>query len=1432
MITRLLFAILLAATPLSAQVVINEFMADNVTSPNTDEDGQINDWLELQNNGPTSVSLNGWYLTDDAGDLQKWRFPVTAPVVSLASGARLVVWCSNKNRKANVTKLHTNFKLSASGEYLALVRADGITVEHSYAPMYPPQIPNGTYGLGNTVTTTVVFAEGGAGKAKVAATASDFTTNFNTPANAWTTTSYTDTTWQAGDSGFGFGNPFTGLIGTGGDVLGIMKPAGGPNNGSCFLRFPFTVSSLSGIQAVRLRIKYDDAYAFYINGTFIGKSGFAPSALAWNSVTTSGLDRSDASASTFEIGTLINGSGPLVVGDNILGIQVINNSASGTNALCRPQLEVDVSGAPIAGYLATSTRGAANSSVTTVIGPFINNTTDQVPRPGGGVGSAELVISTKVTPTLRPLATTSPVVLKYRIMYGVEPAGITMLDDGAGAAGASGDLVAGDSIYTCKVPTTALTAGQMIRWRIEAKDNGATATYAYDPPYLFNATTPPANPPPVNLSSDLDQYYGTVALDGIATSNLPILHWFAQTPANADGASGESCSFFFQPISKDNPPVGYIQPPGRFYDNIPVNLHGQSSGGFPQKSHNMSFNKLNRFKWKDGLPECQGVNLLTTYADKTKLRNTLAWGTWGESGHLASHFSQPLRVQQNAAFRGLYDLVEDANRGFLEREGLDPERGSLYKVYNSLENGNVASGNGGGSEKKNPDDGDYSELVAFTAGIADSRTMTDRLKFTYDNVDLASLINFWAVHSIILGRDFGHKNYYVFRDTGGTLEWSPLPWDQDLSFGHTWTSGNGYFDDDMHSQAPVQIGVTSNRLLQITYGTNELNSMFVARMRTLMNQFYVSGTETNGPFEQKINSLLNLIDSDPNNPATGSDDADLNARKWGFWVDTAGAQIAYTDSRMADHTVRAQALRVLSSNPVPPYPGANPYGNWGDGSTSMLPFLPGRRAFLFSTPAPTSGTLPIPATPPANPTLIIESIVFNPTTGVPSVLPTDLDTQAFEYFIIRNPNNFAVDISGWTLTGEISMTFRGGTVIPAQGTTTTQGTNSAYVNQLIVANKPQGFRQRTASPTNSEYRYVCGPYKGQLSARGGSIILSRPNNLMNPAAGYTQIATASYTGVPTQSQQFLRITELNYHPSNPTPAELLALPGVTDSDFEFIEVTNTSGATLNLAGARFDRGVDFTFPATAVATIAPGERRIVVANLAAFRLRYGNGLDALLLGEWLGNLDNSGEEIQLVDPLGEVVLEFSYNDTWYPPTDGGGYSLVTRVEATSHTAFGNPSAWAISGSSIGSPGADDTSYGTHYTGWRWDHYTEAELTLPSTLGDLNGDDDGDGMNNFTEFAFGRLPRVADNPGALTVGGTVNDAGTNYLCVTFRRAKNALDVTYTIEANSDLTNAAGWANVGVLVSATDLGNGTEEVCFRDTTPMGTTPRYIRVRAVKP
>jgi len=65
------------------------------------------------------------------------------------------------------------------------------------------------------------------------------------------------------------------------------------------------------------------------------------------------------------------------------------------------------------------------------------------------------------------------------------------------------------------------------------------------------------------------------------------------------------------------------------------------------------------------------------------------------------------------------------------------------------------------------------------------------------------------------------------------------------------------------------------------------------------------------------------------------------------------------------------------------------------------------------------------------------------------------------------------------------------------------------------------------------------------------------------------------------------------------------MPGVNASDFEFIELTNLGAAPLNLGGASFASGVTFVFPPNF--TLGPGERTVIVANQAAFILRYGNG---------------------------------------------------------------------------------------------------------------------------------------------------------------------------------------------------------------------------------
>ena len=100
--------------------VISEFMAVNNTILN-DEDGQNSDWIQIHNEGATNANLKGWFLTDSTNNLAQWQFPDT----NVPPNGYLVVFASGKDRRTPGNPLHTNFKLSSGGEYLALLAPDG-----------------------------------------------------------------------------------------------------------------------------------------------------------------------------------------------------------------------------------------------------------------------------------------------------------------------------------------------------------------------------------------------------------------------------------------------------------------------------------------------------------------------------------------------------------------------------------------------------------------------------------------------------------------------------------------------------------------------------------------------------------------------------------------------------------------------------------------------------------------------------------------------------------------------------------------------------------------------------------------------------------------------------------------------------------------------------------------------------------------------------------------------------------------------------------------------------------------------------------------------------------------------------------------------------------------------------------------------------------
>ncbi len=113
-----------------------------------DENGDRPDWLEIFNPNTFTQNLAGFTLTDSALDLAKWAFPLA----NIAPGKYLVVFASGKDRRSTGSPLHTNFSLTASGEYLALSAPGGGVLQqfpgdYPTTLLFPKQSDRVTYGF-------------------------------------------------------------------------------------------------------------------------------------------------------------------------------------------------------------------------------------------------------------------------------------------------------------------------------------------------------------------------------------------------------------------------------------------------------------------------------------------------------------------------------------------------------------------------------------------------------------------------------------------------------------------------------------------------------------------------------------------------------------------------------------------------------------------------------------------------------------------------------------------------------------------------------------------------------------------------------------------------------------------------------------------------------------------------------------------------------------------------------------------------------------------------------------------------------------------------------------------------------------------------------------------------------------------------------------
>lgn len=1104
-----------------------------------------------------------------------------------------------------------------------------------------------------------------------------------------------------------------------------------PGNAGAFMRIPFNVADPAAVSSLRLTSRANDGFVAWLNGVQIASLN-APASPAWNSTAT-------ATALATRSTVVDLPTTGLVAGTNILAVHAMNNSTSDPNFLSLNILEsvvIDPAGA----YLVSNTPGAANAAVRTSIGPFItgvlyNGLLELPPQPVGGAGSAPITVSAKVTPSLRPLATTNPVQLAWRIMYNAETV-VNMTETTPGT-------------WSADIPTTALTAGQMIRWRLIATDN--TGVQGTAPAFLS----------PTNS----DQYFGTVALDSV-TSQLPIYRVFVAGTYTFNNSHvidqnnvGGRAAFFYD---------------GELYDNVYIRIKGDTTRTLNKRAHRVDFNSEHQFRWAPGRSRMKELALNAEYVDPSYTRQMLTMWLHRTSGTGGpEHF--PVRCQINGVFWQLAFHTETQDFELLENMGLDPN-GAMYASVGQMA--------GAAGEKQTRTYEGTTDMTNFVTAITNANATT-RKNNVFDQIDIPATVNYLAVARLTQEGDDVWANMVIHRDSDRTGEWRIIPFDTNLSWGQLYwadaTSINNVIQaaNDRNKSHPLYgnsqcwtldyAGVRYNRFYDAIISVPETRAMLLRRMRSIMDQYLQAPGTVNPLLEGMIDAHVAKI----------TPEVTLDRAAWG-WPANGGAY-GFGTQPFNDGTSNSAIYQMKNL------------------------FLTPRRTHLFVTHTSTTNvgiantnSAGIPATP--------QPAVVPITIAGYDAWPAGSTTQDEEYIELNNPNAFAADISGWKLTGGVDFTFKSGTVINAGGS-------------LYVSPRQAAFRARTVSPKGGEGRFVVGPYDGKISSRGELIELW-------DAAG-ALVTGVTTTAAPTPAQTALRITELNYHPVDPSAAELAAITSLFADDFEYIELLNTGATTLNLAGARFTKGIDYTFPAGT--TLAAGARLVVVASVPAFQLRYPSA--PAPLGPWLGALDNGGEDIEIVDPSGEVVLDFTYNDSWFLPTDGGGRTLVVRDAVPAHTGYGQPTHWAISGTEGGTPGTAEPDFANHFIGWRWDYFTSAEITLPDgsanfALVGADANPDGDSLSNLGEYAYGTDP-LSPQADPIMGTGSVTIGSDTFGTVTFRRRHKALDLVYTVQFSSDL---AAWEDAAIEVGpATDLGAGMESVTIRDTIPSGSSRRFVHIVA---
>lgn len=788
----LLSTALLLLTPLipsRADLLISEFMASNKKGI-TDEDGDHSDWIEIKNTATAAADLSGWSLTDELANPRKWLFPA----VTIPANGQIVVFASGKDRAAAGQNLHTNFSLSVSGEYLALVRPDN-TVATAFDPAFPAQYPDVSYGLSTNVLEETWVRESSALKAMVPSDTSLIP--------QWRGTGFDDSGWAAGTFGVGYLNS-----GTNPEIsINFGSSSATPMSGNArhsYIRVPFQVSDPALVQSLKLRVNYDDGFAAWVNGALVAASAGAPTT---DPISPTALVANHGVAGFEDFPLPASAVRALTTGGNVLAIEGMNTTTTSSDAFISAQLiaVLTSAGTGETGYFPVPTPGL----------------------PNGGINSLELPVSVTAsrgagTFTIPFELTLSGAGTGQEIRY--------ILTDPSGSGASAAEPSATSTLYAGPIP---ISSSKLLRAAVfQGGQRGRTLTAEY----LLLETAG------ANRTSAF-------------TSNLPILvmddHGAGQPVDSDSGNYTTAMMHLFQPVNGIARLADAVTGNGTpdVFSRAGARVRGSSSAGFAKKSYGVeTWNEKNQDEDLPllGLSSDSDWVLNGPYSyDDTYIHNAYAYEISRRLGRWAPR-TRPVEVffNQNGGkldysdYAGVYILTEKikSNGGRLDITSIGPEDtagdaltgGYIFKIDRAdggevswmINNSSFGLGTLPNQESGQslvivePDpDVDTPEQISYLRDTA-IKSFNDTLfaeraagfstRNYRNHIDTGSFVDHHIINTLAMNVDALRLSAFFFKDRGGLINAGPV-WDFDRALGSddgrdanaaTWSNVEYFFDRD------------------------------------------------------------------------------------------------------------------------------------------------------------------------------------------------------------------------------------------------------------------------------------------------------------------------------------------------------------------------------------------------------------------------------------------------------------------------------------------------------------------------------------------------------------------------------------------------------------------------------------------------------------